>query len=65
MEQVVKRQAKHFICNDQEFYRHTASSDVDKRARREIYLPPWKAAIQKRGLKAVMTENNLVNGIPC
>ncbi len=57
--------AKHFICNDQEFCRHIASSDVDERALREIYLPPWKAAIQKGGIKAVMTGNNLVNGIPC
>ncbi|HYW95177.1 MAG TPA: glycoside hydrolase family 3 N-terminal domain-containing protein, partial [Bacteroidales bacterium] len=57
--------AKHFICNDQEFCRHIESSDVSQRALREIYLPPWKAAIEDAGLKAVMTGNNMVNGIPC
>ncbi len=57
--------AKHFILNDQEFCRHIVSCDADERTLREIYLPPWKSAIVNAGLKAVMTGNNLVNGIPC
>lgn len=56
--------AKHFICNDQEFVRHIASSDVSERTLREIYLPPWKALIEKANLRAIMTGNNLVNSIP-
>jgi len=56
--------AKHFIGNDQEFCRHIASMDIDERTLREIYLPPWEAAIKKAGLKAIMTGNNAVNGIP-
>ncbi|EOR94218.1 Beta-glucosidase [Arcticibacter svalbardensis MN12-7] len=56
--------AKHFICNDQEFVRHIASSDVSERTLREIYLPPWKALIEQAGLRAIMTGNNLVNSIP-
>lgn len=56
--------AKHFLCNDQEAGRHIASSDVDAYTLREIYLPPWNAAIKRGGLKAVMTGNNLVNGVP-
>ncbi len=30
---------KHYALNDQEFNRHNASSDVDERTMREIYLP--------------------------
>ncbi len=56
--------AKHFVCNDTEFCRHFASYDVDERTLREIYLPPWKAAIQEAGLGAIMTGNHQVNGIP-
>jgi beta-glucosidase len=57
--------AKHYLCNDQEVCRHIASSDVDMRTLREIYLPPWKAAIKEAGMKAIMTGNNLVNSVPC
>jgi beta-glucosidase len=56
--------AKHFIGNDQEFCRHFASSDIDERTLREIYLRPWQAVIQKAGVKAIMTGNNGVNGTP-
>ncbi len=57
--------AKHYLCNDQEVCRHIASSDADMRTLREIYLPPWEAVIREAGIKAVMTGNNLVNGVPC
>lgn len=57
--------AKHFVGNDQEFCRHIASSDIDERTLREIYLRPWEAVIRQAGLKALMTGNNLVNGVPC
>ena len=56
--------AKHFICNDVEFCRHMASSEVDMRTIREIYLPPWQAAIQEAQTGAIMTGNNQVNNIP-
>ena len=32
---------KHYALNDQEFNRHNASSDVDERTMREIYLPAF------------------------
>jgi beta-glucosidase len=57
--------AKHFIGNNQEFCRHITSSDIDERTLREIYLRPWKAVIQKGGVKAIMTGNNAINGVPC
>ncbi|MEG0889523.1 MAG: glycoside hydrolase family 3 C-terminal domain-containing protein [Bacteroides sp.] len=56
---------KHFAANDQEFDRYTVSTEVSKRALHEIYLPPFKAAVQKGGVKAVMTGYNLVNGVYC
>ena len=56
---------KHFAANDQEFDRYTVSTEVSERALQEIYLPPFKAAVQKAGVKAVMTGYNLVNGIHC
>jgi beta-glucosidase len=36
---------KHFVCNDSEFERMSISSQVRERALREIYLPPFKAAV--------------------
>lgn len=56
---------KHFAANDQEFDRYTVSTEVSERSLREIYLPPFKAAVQKAGVKAVMTGYNLVNGVYC
>lgn len=56
---------KHFAANDQEYDRYTVSSEVSERALREIYLPAFKAAVQKAGVKAVMTGYNPVNGTYC
>ena len=53
---------KHFVGNDQEFDRYRVSTEVSERALREIYLPPFRAAVQEAGVKAVMTGYNLVNG---
>ncbi len=55
---------KHFIGNDQEFCRHIANSIMSERALREIYLPPWKAVVEYGNCSAIMTGNNLVNGVP-
>src|SRR6202167_480961 len=54
---------KHFALNDQEFNRHNASSDVDERTMREIYLPAFEAAVTKAHVDAVMDSYNLVNGV--
>lgn len=56
---------KHFAANDQEYDRYRVSSEVSERALREIYLPAFKAAVQKAGVKAVMTGYNLLNGVYC
>ena len=55
---------KTIIVNDQEFCRHIVNIIVSERALREIYLPPWKAAIDYGKCSSIMTSNNLVNGIP-
>lgn len=56
---------KHFAANDQEYDRYRVSSEVSQRALHEIYLPPFKAAVQKADVKAVMTGYNLLNGVYC
>jgi beta-glucosidase len=60
--QKVGATVKHFICNDAEFERNSLSSEVGPRALREIYLPPFKAAVQEAGSWAVMSSYNRVNG---
>ena len=54
---------KHFICNNQETDRFTASSEVSERALQEIYLPAFKATVQDADAWSFMTCYNKVNGI--
>jgi beta-glucosidase len=54
---------KHYALNDQEYNRHNVSSDVDERTMREIYLPPFEAAVTKGHVDAVMNSYNLINGV--
>jgi beta-glucosidase len=53
---------KHFAGNESEFERTTISSEIGERALREIYLPPFEAAVKRAGAWAVMTAYNKVNG---
>ncbi|GGN90714.1 MULTISPECIES: beta-glucosidase [Haloarcula] len=52
---------KHFVANNQETHRTTVSADVDERTLRELYLPPFRAAVEG-GVGSVMTAYNRVNG---
>jgi beta-glucosidase len=54
---------KHYALNDQEYNRHNASSDIDERTMREIYLPSFDAAVTKGHVDAVMNSYNLINGV--
>ena len=54
---------KHFVCNDSEFERMTISSEVGERALREIYLPPFEAAVRQGGAWSVMSAYNRINGV--
>lgn len=55
---------KHYVCNDEEFERFSISSEVRERVLREIYLPPFQAAVQESKPWTIMAAYNLVNGIP-
>src|SRR5436309_1261553 len=54
---------KHYVCNDQEFERYSISSEVRERVMREIYLPPFEAAVRETKPWTVMAAYNLVNGV--
>ncbi len=54
---------KHYACNDAEFERTTVSVEVRERTLREIYLPPFQAAVQQAGTWTIMAAYNRVNGI--
>jgi beta-glucosidase len=53
---------KHFAGNESEIERQTMSSDIDERALREIYLPPFEQAVKRAGVMAVMSSYNRLNG---
>jgi beta-glucosidase len=54
---------KHYAFNNEEYNRHNASSDIDERTMREIYLPAFEAAVTKGHVDAVMNSYNLINGV--
>ena len=54
---------KHYALNNQEYNRHNVDSDADERTMREIYFPPFEAAVTKAHVDAVMNSYNLVNGV--
>jgi beta-glucosidase len=58
----VMAQAKTFILNSIEENRFLVNVKVDERTLREIYLPPFKAAVQEAGVASLMTSYNKVNG---
>lgn len=56
---------KHFIFNDQEEFRGHVDVRVSDRAVHEIYLPPFKAAVQKGDAWSLMGSYNQYNDIHC
>ncbi len=54
---------KHFVCNDQEYQRFSISATVDERTLREIYLEPFRIAVQESQPWAAMSGYNTINGV--
>ena len=54
---------KHFVCNDQEFERQSISAEVTERPLREIYLEPFRIAVQRANPWSIMSAYNRVNGV--
>lgn len=53
---------KHFVANNAEYDRHNINAIIGEQALHEIYLPAFRAAVEKAGVGAVMDSYNLVNG---
>ena len=55
---------KHYAANNQELNRHMSNSIVGQRALREIYLEPFRIAIEESQPWSIMTSYNLINSVP-
>ncbi|MEZ4591993.1 MAG: glycoside hydrolase family 3 C-terminal domain-containing protein [Chloroflexota bacterium] len=53
---------KHFVANDQEFERFSISSEVAERPLHEIYLEPFRIALEKAHPWTIMSAYNRING---
>jgi beta-glucosidase len=56
---------KHFVLNDQEIDRFTVNVNISERALREIYLAPFKKAIDEAKVWSIMGSYNLWKGVHC
>lgn len=56
---------KHFALNGQETNRLMVDTEVDERTLRELYLPAFRAAVQKAGTLSLMGAYNRYDGIHC
>lgn len=58
--------AKHLIAGSEPSNgTNAAPMDVSERTLREVFLPPYKAAVQEAGVATLMAAHNELNGIPC
>jgi len=56
---------KHFVCNDQEHNRQTASANVGDTTLRQSYTYPFEMAVRKASPWALMAAYNSLNGVKC
>ena len=58
--------AKHLIAGSEPSNgTNAAPMDVSERTLREVYLPPYKAAVEEAGVFTLMAAHNELNGVPC
>ena len=58
--------AKHLIAGSEPSNgTNAAPMDVSERTLREVYLPPYKAAIEEANVFTLMAAHNELNGVPC
>ena len=62
-DQGVATTVKHFVANDFETDRFTASAEVSDRALRELYLAPFETIVRKAAAWGLMSAYNAVNGV--
>ena len=56
---------KHFVLNDQETDRFGVNVNVSERALHELYLAPYKRAVEKAHVWAIMSSYNYYKGVHC
>ncbi|MCA9922423.1 MAG: glycoside hydrolase family 3 C-terminal domain-containing protein, partial [Anaerolineales bacterium] len=54
---------KHFVANDQEHERFSISAEIAERPLHEIYLEPFRIALQKANPWTIMSAYNRINGV--
>jgi len=55
---------KHYVANESETERRTASMELDAKTLREVYLLPFEIVVEDEAPWAIMAAYNNVNGIP-
>jgi len=56
---------KHYVLNDQETNRFGVNVNVSERALREIYLAPFRRAVEEAHVWSIMGSYNLYKGVHC
>jgi len=56
---------KHYVANVWDGGRDSNSVHISERQLREIYMEPFRAAVQEGGARSLMCSYNAVNGVPC